>query len=358
MAIKTTRDAIGPEKLAPGVMPGAVRRGASVSASNYVVSAPWASTGGGIEYAFTLSPGGSYTNGNVLGRTGAGNFHLVLDGGGSLRVTGHVENILSTPADTFLLDHRHEVRVVLESGASSLLVDGVVINTSTATFAHSTTPIAVYIGSASANQYGTVGILSDVKLIDLADDTNTAVFRLDGDFLNSHPGSAVADATVTGFVPFAKVLGDSGKPVPVGRSVYLHSGTGVSQVIDGGVATFTSGQLNAATLNETGALNTGTATIFTAPVDGLLHVTALVEIAANADSADTGSLEFRNSGAIISTQSEEIGSVTAATTHEISSVSQFAAGDGLGMLLNSVADATTSSFTILQLHLEFYPTAP
>lgn len=161
----------------------------------------WASSGQAFEVKakarFTSTApnraiiGGQHTSDFLLQRTAAGGINFYVDG----------QNY-GSPADSVPLNEDVEVHATWSSTVATIAVDGVEVFSAPTTGLVPTAPYTLRVGRGISVDHPMDGIIWDLELIDPADDTNTAVFLLDeqvaGKFLNSHPGSTVGDATITG----------------------------------------------------------------------------------------------------------------------------------------------------------------
>ena len=210
------------DKLADGVLTNAVRRGALFSSTSTVVQVAYApSTSAGFNLEFRTVIDGT-SSGVVFGRVVSGYAGIQIISDGRIRLRNGVGTVATTSAQA-PIGASAKVRAEIGADATLIYVDDVLLETLTyASISWSTTASTYSIGGQSEGVTMFNGRLWDVSLIDPADDTNTAVYTLDGPsgFENSHPGSTVADATVTGNVSYALVpSSDGGRPVKVHSAV-------------------------------------------------------------------------------------------------------------------------------------------
>ena len=345
-------------KLADGVAVNAVRRGAlfdgDATAKGLVSWGPSTTSG---SYRFKYQRGESHGAAarDLLGTIATGR-QLIHSTNVGFKVWPDVSQTNGTvPVSDSDMAELAEYEFHFSPTAWSMDRDGVEVAAGTGTYTIATTVTGVNIGSSggSGAPYGT---LYDVKLIDPADDTNTAVYTLDGPsgFENSHPGSTVADATVTGNVSYALVpSSDGGRPVKVGREVYLHSWSSTTDRTISGADH--SVAFNTIELDETGSAATNT-TPFTAPVDGTIVTSVSFFVPANSDASDEVRLQLKSGGVAFVDQRLELGSVSSGYVASVSGAATIAAGDALKCDIKDVMATTTTFLIRPHLTVAFYPT--
>lgn len=201
--------------VATGVRRGALF-GAGIAAVSWVPTTP----SSGFGYEFSVVHDGAA--GVAVGRSTSGRASVAITADGKLALR---ENQTNLAESVVLLEEGvpSTFRVDWTTTGATVTQDGVVVWSPTwVAVVWGTSLTGHFIGAqiGTTNEYA--GTLFDVSLIDPLSDANTGVYRLDGDFLNTHPGSTVADATVTGFVDFAEVLSaDGGKPVRAGQLITM-----------------------------------------------------------------------------------------------------------------------------------------
>jgi len=232
------------DDVAPGAGVPVVRRGAEFGSAD-ALKTTWGPTSTSMEVRFCYLLHDIPANTAVCGRTGAGRFNMVIRTDGEVYVGVGGDQLRA--ANAFLADGvPHHLRVVVEPGGATVWRDGEELTPSQSNADGSslaTGALDFGIGGYSGATAPFPGVLWDFHLIDPASEANTAHFPLDtldasGNYPNTHPGSTVGDATVTGTVlqpTVATTTPGSGVPTAAGPVVCMYAltspltiGTGVT----------------------------------------------------------------------------------------------------------------------------------
>lgn len=185
-------------------------------ADTAVLDASWATSTNAFAYEFTITPNALLANSQIMGRTSANCANIRMQADGSLQLRQSTTTLATVAAGTLVVGETAKIRVVYSSTTGDVYKDDALLSSHTwGAITWSTTPSSgYYVGARSPSADEIDASLSDVKFEDLADTTNTARYRLDGDLLNDWPTSTVADLTRVGHVPFAPILAPGpGKPL-------------------------------------------------------------------------------------------------------------------------------------------------
>lgn len=349
----------------PGV---SVRRAAVFpgTASGTVIGTTFPMPSGSYSMVGTFVIESTLASPQILGRQGSGAFNLRALPDGKLQLRTNSTQLFVSAEPLVPLDRtvqRLGFEVVASGGIATEvygLVDG------SRAFGGPITPTSLAVGNSTHN-IGAVstgggnfkGSVWDVDWIVEGDDSNTAVFPLDtrdasGNFPNTHPGSTVADATVTGFIGEALVnTTEAAESVAVGREVLLHSGSRTdSAVLGSGLTNLT---LSAIALNESDGFALNDGDIFTVPVDGVLVARGVVALSANAQAASSGTLEIRDVATVLGSTTFEAGARDAGT-ESVYCVAPVSAGSRVRLITDITA--TTLSRTRVDFMAYLYPEAP
>ena len=222
------------DDVAPGAGVPVVRRGAEfLGGSTGVVQTSFAPTSPDVSFEWTMAVGAATGGERIMGRFQSGRVYFLRTAGNSL-VIYEQGNGFASFVDTVIADGEpHQYRINLGVNTQELLVDGVVVEQKTGTFSMATGGADFYIGNYAATGSGLNGTVWDVSLINHADAERSSFFALDtldasGNYPNTHPGSTVGDATVTGTVlqpTVATTTPGSGVPLATTPVVFMASRT-------------------------------------------------------------------------------------------------------------------------------------
>lgn len=320
--------------IADGVVPTSVRRGALFTGEtgNYAI-ATWAPTvAGRAVHEFTISVNGAADEDFLGVNSALRPAYKRLSASRDVEVR-NISGVLLTIPDALPTDGTPTTfRVVYEVDSVTAFVNGVEVASSTPTFTYNETVIVSHIigGISAGSSTKLNGTLHDVSFIDPADDTNTAYFPLDGldssgNFPNEHPGSTVADATVTGLVQFASVLSaDGGRALPVAFPVLI---TGERNAAVGSGSTLSYGG---------GALNTANGIILTHPAR-----LAGLSFRGVATGTGTATLAIRQNGVNVAT----VTATAAASAYTATETAAFDAGDRVDFIVSAHTSGFASGIT-------------
>lgn len=348
-------------ELADGVVPQVVRRGALFGPSDAVATVSWGPTTTSMTYECRVQYKATGTEQALMGRGIADRPAIVISSGGQILLRNGGGTLLYTVPGVLVDGAVLTCSFEISATSTTITLNGAVMVVAYTAQAWATTATTVWIGAlntAGASQSSST--LSDVRLIDPASYANTAYFPLDGldasgNFPNEHPGSTVADATVTGFIQFAEVLGQSGKPVPVGRACFLHSATRIatSPVMDGSVASSHDLTFDTAGVEETDSLDYATG-VFTAPSAGVVVLQAHFSVQNGGAVTELANLVMKKNTAQV-TLSEHWMNAGLRESLPLAGMTSAVGGDEIKLRLENIDSANTFTHRYSTVTIRFYP---
>lgn len=284
---------------------------------------------------------------------------IAIEPDGTINII-HNTTIIASLAAAYPYDGSlSHVRTRITDTTADLIIDGVTVAAETfAAIAWTSVPSTHSLGSNSTTGPRWPGTIHNVKFTDNKTPANSAFFRMDeieGDFINTYPGSTVGNATRNGLVLAANVLDEDGGSLPVlSKAVYLHGGANTAnQFILGAEKRL---QLGVIGVNESGGLNAADDAIFTAPGPGTVEVTATFSMGVNANPANSSNLRVRVAGTVITAMAVEIGATPTRSNVGIASAFLVAEGDDVEIYFaNVLATTNTAQANTFNLVLRFYP---
>lgn len=367
---KIATGTIPPRAMVDGALMTSVRNGAVFNDTG-IATAAWGTSGvaGSYKMSAVVRDGFQDSSGYFFGRFAVGFLGLQRKSDGAVNLIANATTVATSAAGALALgDERLDVEVSFDLDSIEVILDGVSVIEWSGSFTHGTTPGSIIFGGLNNSSARSNGLtLYDVRLIDPADDTNTAYFPLDEGTRKTNETfrnalsvanggvSTVGDAVVTGTVQSALVLSaNGGKPVPVGRMVYLAGGSNSSsQSISGAAKYLSVGNRTVAEVTAPSSVQ-----LIEAPTDGIYVLAASISFAANADALDEVRIEVETlSSGLGATSEVEIGANEARAV-PVTAIAPITAGEWLAIQVDSVLGTTTTSVTEFSWSVHFYPTTP
>lgn len=214
------------DSFAPAAGMTVARRGI-VSRDLGAIEIDWAPTTSAFELECNLGALVEAGNQVFMGRVTTGYMNLRYAVGGVLDIRNGSTTLVTLSSGSFPVPGPFNLRVRVSDTTVDVWIDGVSVASETvASQSWNTSVIRGGVGTAPGGGQANM-VIWDAYFRDLASDANTVYLPLDapnatGGYDNAHPGSTVADATVTGTVLPVRISATtpgSGVPIPEGPVV-------------------------------------------------------------------------------------------------------------------------------------------